>query len=271
MWKLIPTLPIFWRTATMKNYFTYPPIIWLIVLAVAVNAHAQTLQYWQLAQPNSTGFDPTRPVINGTNIADIQQTNTPTCAFHAALAAITLTGVNLEDRMKHLGGNRYGVLLFHGEWVWVEVTFNGHTDFDPAPNDPGEFWVALYQRAYLQSWLVDTSSRDTDQWARVVNGKKNDDWQGPFHALRCLTGSESHICDPPWPIGVAPMVIVEALRKKRCVVARTRKNANGPRLLPDHAYTVVNASNSHVELRNPYGGQGKGEENSRLNLDWSTF
>jgi hypothetical protein len=214
-----------------------------------------------------TSFAADKPVVNGARYDDIRQTGTPTCSVLAALSAAAHSGIDLSQKIKHLGGQEYSVTLFTGNiWSDVKVSFNGWTKYDPAPNDPGEFWVALYQRAYLTSFDVDCSDADAHKWAAVRDGKKTDHekdsqpWQRMSVALTTVTGRQAEVWewdkdDPAATVGR----IRDALAMKRCVVVGTIAVSGKDLvedkvcLVPNHTYTVMAAGPGWILVRNPWG------------------
>ena len=205
-------------------------------------------------EPTNTTFAANKPVINGATYDDIRQGEAPTCALLASLSAAARSGIDLSQNIKHLGGNNYSVKLFvNNSWCDIKVCFKGWTQYDPIPNDEGEFWVALYQRAYLSALNVDCSDANHNKWAVVRDGKKTDPdkdsqhWLRTYIALTTVTGRETEL----WNLNQADAAatikrIREALEKKRCVVVGTKgcdKDlvADKVCLVGGHAYTVTAA------------------------------
>ena len=162
----------------------------------------------------------------------------------AALSSLARTSpANPADRIGYdRAADQYRVPMFvNDHWVNVGVKFNGSwTDNDPAPGTPmvdgrRDYWPLLYQRAYLQSQNVDTSSLDANRWA--VRGTRPDqptlqNWRYPAIALTSLTGEPSSIS------GVLTdadkQLLENALHSGRNVIANTSTSqiARSPRRTP---------------------------------------
>ncbi len=210
--------------------------------------------------PGSGKFDPAKPVINGTTCDDVRQRESPTCAFLSSLSAAAWAGVDLGGRIKHNGGKNYTVTISHEKkWLAVDVTFNGWDKRDPEENDAGEFWPALYQRAYLKAWNVKTDGPPEGGWN--VNGTQPSDtqpWQQIDNALQAATGRPVDYFSNDDDVGTVAKRVRDAVQAKKPVV--TGAHGEGKKkidaktcLVSGHAYTVVAADNDGVELRNPWG------------------
>ncbi len=235
----------------------------VVVLAASapLASAEEPVPYWQKLPVISKDFDATKPVINGATWQDVRQTGAPTCSLLSSIVAALRSGEDLGARIRHLGNNEYAVRLFlEGKWVEEKVTFDGWTALDPAPNDPGEFWVSLFQRAYLQAWKVGVFvDGDKVDLARVVDGKKTAPeeqvWTSASLAMRTITG---RVCQVLRPSDAQVKELVKAaVAEKRCVVAGTHPEGTELKaratLAHFHAYTVVEATDEYVLVRNPWG------------------
>lgn len=214
-----------------------------------------------------TKFTAETPVVNGASYDDVVQTQAPTCSLLAALSAAAHAKFDLASNVKHLGDNRYSVRLYiDNQWKEWQTTFDGWTIHDPDAKDPGEFWVALYQRAYLAACGVDCSDADTANWAAVNNGRRSDpkndsqEWQTCSRALNMITGKQTEV----WTLDQKdPAATVRKIRKvldqNHCVVVWSDdgcvKKVVDPKscLVTNHAYTVIAAGPDWIEVRNPWG------------------
>lgn len=102
--------------------------------------------------PSHVAFRPNRPVINGTQAADVIQGQAATCLPLSIFAGMARAG-DVAARLHHLSTYRWSVDLYNpatGEPVTVRVRFTGWV----TPDDPevvrGEFWPVLMQRAFLK-------------------------------------------------------------------------------------------------------------------------
>src|SRR5207244_7004719 len=112
------------------------------VLSAAETLRQQFLVFVQTARPS---------------INDVDQGQAGTCVILSLIAAVTDSGVNLAARITPLGNNLYSVPLYRPGTGWITQTvfYNGTwTANDPVPAGAGDFWVLLYQRAFLQEMGV---------------------------------------------------------------------------------------------------------------------
>lgn len=207
-------------------------------------------------------FDPCAPVVNGADECDVLQGSSPTCAFLSSLsAAVRGKWVDPATSIKHLGGARYSVRLWNhktGYWSDVEVTYRGHNERDPLPRDPGEFWVALYQRAYLRLWDVNPD----DDWRSP--GSPCDGtymYMSPGMALRAIVGRtyERHLTAARSEAELATHIgAAWGGHARRPVVIGTYPDKSDSRyghgiFVGQHAYTVLSANKDGIQFRNPWG------------------
>ena len=221
------------------------------ILGIAVTALGAA-DYFD-RKPSNTNYAANKPVIKGATYDDIRQGQAPTCSLLASLSAAAHSGIDLSKNIKHLGGKDYSVKLFiKNEWADVKVSFKGWVGHDPVANDAGEFWVALYQRAYLRAFGVDCSDADGNKWKAA---KDSADWLRMSVALRTVTGEQVDIwwLEAKDPAGAVKRVRA-ALEKKRCIVIGTGVIPEVKVCLAEnHAYTVMAAGADWIDVRNPWG------------------
>ncbi len=208
-------------------------------------------------------------------VADVRQGKSGTCVLLASLSAVASSGVDLAGRIKQTGVNQYTVPLFRPGTGWVQQTvyFDGTwTDADPMVADPGDAWVLIYQRAYLQEMGVRWSDPNMDQWAN----RYGDKFQQADSALLALTGSAT------WHNGAAGLsgpelnALAAAANGKRPVIALTKDmDLSQYGLIEAHAYTVLGVSaDGQVTLRNPWGSDGprpQGANDGVVTVGWDVF
>jgi hypothetical protein len=203
--------------------------------------------------------------------SDIHQQLANTCSLLSSLAAFTRTaGTDLAARIGYdAAADKYLVPLFlNNQWTNVAVSFNGTwSDNDPYPGPAAadgsrDYWVLLYQRAYLQAMNVNTNSLDSSQWA--VRGTQPSDlvkqnWRYPAVALQAVTGFPA---TSRQTTGDADLqAVAGAVHGGHDVLANTqtwpdkRSLVDGTGLIFSHTYTVmdVDVSGRTVTLRNPWG------------------
>jgi hypothetical protein len=241
--------------------------VFSLVLSMSLAAATLGAPNYFDGKPNESPFAADKPVVNGATWDDIRQPNAPTCSLMASLSAAARSGIDLSRNIRHLGDNEYAVNLFlKGSWSQVRVTFDGWLPLDPAPNDPGEFWPALFQRAYLSALNVDCSDADIGKWASVKLGSKTDpqkdfqEWCSIHTALAAVTGQtvEGVKLDQGAPAATVKF-IREAFEQKRCVVLAIIDGSAEDRLMGKvclvkrHAYPVTAVGPDWIEVRNPWG------------------
>jgi hypothetical protein len=238
-----------------------------LVLSLCLALTALAAPSYFFIAPVESPFAADRPIINGATYDDVRQTGAPTCCLMAALSAAARSDIDLGKNLKYLGDNQYSVRLFlKGKWTPVITSFHGWTKYDPAPSEAGEFWVSLYQRAYLEALNIDCSDADVSKWAVVKDGKKTDQekddqpWLSCSTALTAVTGRRIELWrldsdDPDASI----RRIRDALGSRQCVVVATRGRSDKELvedkvcLVENHAYTVTAAGPDWIEVRNPWG------------------
>ena len=206
--------------------------------------------------------------VHGATWTDVRQGDGPTCWLNASMASAALRGLDFDNRISYLGNDRYLVGLYNtaGLWQWEMVRFAGDllgADTRPDPNQEGEFWHVLVQRAVLESRGLSIH--------RPPPNTADD-------ALQAFTGRDTSWNGRPYG-GLVPVgqwnTIANALTAGRNVVADTRDSAgqlSTGRLAPWHMYTVVEVSGDdgdrRVTLRNPWGTDGP---DGIVQIPWADF
>jgi hypothetical protein len=221
------------------------------------------------------------------------------CCFISSLAAVASSGVDLAARITKLSNNVYRVPLYEdhwygGGWTHKDIWYDGTlTATDPAISDPHDFrqfWVVLYQRAYLAlngvDWRNDADVRDNartspdDAFKALTGHDTNDHGAGAFN---WLGAGEFDGSDVPG--------IINALATGHSVVAQTRGfgptdwggGVTTPLLVGQHCYTVMavemNPTTKQYDLvlRNPWGfdqanGHSSGDPSDGIVVvSWNDF
>jgi Ca2+-binding RTX toxin-like protein len=222
---------------------------------------------------------------------DIRQQIADTCSLLASLAAFANTSpTDLAQRITYDSAHsQYLVPIFvNNQWQNVPVKFDGSwTSNEPYPGaDDGtgarDYWPVIYQRAYLQSQNVDTSSTDAHQWA--VRGTSASQltaqlWRYPDVALKAVTGS---LIGQDSLINDSDLATIQgAISAGRDVIANTwtvdamRSQVDGTGLVFSHTYAVVGVTSDSqgtiLTLRNPWGVDNKSTALSALSTDARSF
>ncbi|TWU07500.1 cadherin domain-containing protein [Stieleria varia] len=189
---------------------------------------------------------------------DIQQGRSDTCSFSSALASVARTNFNLASGIRLaeiLGDSQYifQVRLYREvnnvfEPTWIDVPFDETLEPDDLKStDRGEFWPALYLRAYLT-------------FSDAVDGN----YRSMHESMRALTGLGHTRLTPDGSVAQAQQML-NALENGSPIMTATR-NDSGDFLLEttyglvnNHAYTVmgveINSSSPDgifVTIRNPW-------------------
>jgi len=240
---------------------TTPPVN--PVLSAAETLRQQFLAFVQTARPS---------------INDVDQGLAGTCVILASIASVTDAGVNLAARITPLGNNLYAVPIYRlgTGWVTQTVYYDGNwTANDPAPKGPGDFWVLLYQRAYLQEMGVNWNDPDSAHWG----DKYGNAFRQIDKGLLALTGRAT------WDNTATLAELQQAVWTNRPAVALSHNTGEIPGLnlaalgvVSGHAYTVLNvrtdAAGTWVTLRNPWGTDGpvvQGANEGVIDLSWGVF
>lgn len=221
--------------------------------------------------------------IGGATYTDAYQGSSATCWLVSAISSVAQSGVDLANRISYFGDGLYGVTLYNspsgyydpanGGWTTVYVAFDGTTttaDAQPNPNQEGESWVIITQRAYLQVRGLSLTSPPSG-WG-----------EGP---LTAFTGRLSTTYDRSGAqfVGQDFSNIWQALNNGRAVVADTADSQSAlttTTLIPFHQYTVVRidatAAGWVVVLRNPWGIDGGSTASGNANdgevqVNWTDF
>jgi hypothetical protein len=211
---------------------------------------------------------------------DIDQTDSPTCAFLAALSAVAeRTGVanDLAQRIQiSQNGDEYGVPLYiNGRWTTTWV--NGEWTQGRDPNGP--LWVTLYHKAYLDAMQVTTRrighALASNEWV----SRSGTNWMNSGVALQVLTGRV------PQAMEISALTasnLQSSIRSNATmgVVASSRDRGTTAGVLANHAYMVrdvyLDAGTWRVRLFNPWArdGQGSatdGKDDGHITLTWAQF
>jgi Ca2+-binding RTX toxin-like protein len=221
--------------------------------------------------------------INGTQRDDVHQGGGPTCWLLASLSAVG-ANTNFANRIVYQGDGRYRVTLFTstGATRYQYVNFTGERNSaDPLfnPNQEGESWTVIMQRAILQEMGLSTTSPPGGN---------------PFYALPMLTGRASSWYGTPSTSTVFGNADAERIRTAlangryvaMCTFGQGTTLAT-TKLVNWHCYNVVSISRSvswvgliptyqyTVTVRNPWGydgGSGSGNTSDALiTLSWAQF
>lgn len=222
--------------------------------------------------------------IYGAQRDDVHQGGGPTCWLLASLSAVAVN-TNLANRITYLGSGNYRVTLYNaqGQTRYQYVNFTGErNNADPNfnPNQEGESWVVIMQRAVLQELNISIT---------------NPPGGNPVNVFPLLTGRASNWFGPPSSTtGFVPNAqaeqIMSALAQGRHVAMCTWANSSDlatDRLVAWHCYNIVSVTRQvvwhgflpsyqyTVTVRNPWGfdgGNATGNTSDALiTLNWSDF
>jgi Ca2+-binding RTX toxin-like protein len=192
--------------------------------------------------------------VNGAQYTDIVQGGSPTCWILASMGSMANSGVDLSQRITYVGGNTYRVDLYNridpanpmaGYVLRPEyVTFDGSlraSDPGRPPNQEGESWVTILQRAIIQAVSRFDPSQNLDT---PHSGGARD-------PLAILTGKwvNDDVSPASFPNAGALGAQIAA---GKLAVAHTLGSGTTT-LVAGHAYTVVGTTGGHVWLWNPWG------------------
>jgi hypothetical protein len=162
-------------------------------------------------------------------------------------------------------------------WVRQTVYFDGvWTDNDPMLAAPGDAWVLIYQRAYLQEMGVRWNDPNTSRWSRLYGDK----YQRADSALLALTGRANWSGAGAERFNQSDLSeLQQATSRRQPVIALTHgSGASRYGLIDGHAYAVVgvryDSQGPNVVLRNPWGNDGpvkQGADDGIINVTWNTF
>lgn len=221
---------------------------------------------------------------------DIDQQESETCSFLAALAAVSDWTGNFpqfkaanKDLVSYIkydsASNTYGIpLKVDGAWhkYWVNGDWTERYDPD------GPLWVTLYQKAYLKAMNVVTKYSDGTPLPPVLwYSSTGAPWKSSGNALSALTGYSNH-----W-VGNASMTaqsMHDRLRGGDILVAASYDNASHSAIPGNHSFHVYDvyydssAGTWVVKLYNPWGHDTKtfgvaqyGSDDGLIKISWATF
>lgn len=233
------------------------------ILSAAENLRQQFLVFVQSARPS---------------LDDVNQGRAGTCVVLASLAAVEASGVNLASRIAPRGNNQYAVPLYRPGTGWITQTvyYDGTwTANDPAPHGAGDFWVLLYQRAFLQEMGVNWADPDSAHWG----DKYGNTFRQIDKALLALTGQAN------WDGNGTLSDLQQAAAGNHPTIALSHNTGDVPGLnlaalgvVSGHAYTVLGVrtdrAGTWVTLRNPWGTDGpkvQGADDGIIELSWGVF
>lgn len=236
-------------------------------------------------------FNLNRPVVNGSQVTDIQQRELGVCVTLAGLAEGASQGFDFSRLIAYRGNNNYDVTVFNnGKPVVQRVYFDGtYTDNDPsACNISGqtqlEFWPILMQRARLQMLGVGSSVysnyiSDT-QWSNL-NSHSGYRLCNVHYGVADFTGRS--VSDYSVTNNLNPATLQAALAKGKWVEAGSKSAGSidtKSGIVESHAYAVRGVSQVNgqwvVQLYNPWGMDGRkgaivGANDGQFSVSWTTF
>lgn len=188
-----------------------------------------------------------------------QASQSYTCAFLSTIAGMARSGVNMSAYITYRGYDNYGVgqydvRMWNGrQWFNVRVAFAGGTDeTDCRPTADYASWAIIMNRA----------------WERVHGNTGG----SPADCLFALGRRSTTVYQNQMTTNTFA-VIQNALARGNVVAGGT--TSAPPNLENDHAYTVVQAvvSNGvrYVQLRNPWGMDGRGGNGPNDGYVWVTW
>jgi hypothetical protein len=215
---------------------------------------APTLELWG-GLPSSGG-----PIFSFT---DIQQEQSPTCAFASVLSALSRSYFDLASGIKlhrYIDDDTalYGVRMYRNvsgtyRTHWVYVEFDGHIKPDDLQSTtPGEYWMTIYQKGYLAFMSEEHQAFDSYP-----------------NAFLALTGLLPNQFAPEGDARTRANAILSNLNQGIPMVAGTNDPpANAPAgpymfgntgIIANHGYTIVGievpasgTAGIYVTLRNPW-------------------
>ena len=231
-------------------------------------------EYEQVDQPQQVsgtflwGGESYRADTSAFSFDDIEQQQSDTCTFAAALSAVARSNVNLATgitlkKIQSDGSDVFSVRMYLADSggafhpYYVQVAYDGNIyPTDLQSTDTSEFWPTLYQRAYL------------DFMQNVVHK----DYHLTTEAFKALTGQLYTSFVPNGDARTQALQIQTDLNQGHPIVAGSRDNGplvlDSSGLIHDHAYTVIGvevppsgSSGIYVTLRNPWAAD----------TDWNIF
>lgn len=217
---------------------------------------------------------------------EIDQADSPTCSFLAALAAYaerTASSNDLVQKIKYDSAtDQYGIRLFiKGAWRTEWVNGDWTEDRDPA----GKLWVTLYQKAFLKAMGVLTRGPsgellDDSSWISTAGNS----WKNPGTCLTALTGGTANWTSIGSATGskLREQIYASATRG---MVASSKDSGTTAGVIADHSYMIYDAFTKynsftglnewHVRLYNPWAHDGNsctdGTDDGLITLTWGQF
>jgi len=200
-------------------------------------------------------FNAYKWAINGATYTDIYQGDDTNCGSMSAISAAAYSGMDLSKRIQYLGNHVYRVSLYTSPGVlsYFDVTFDGtRSTLEPRfnPNQEGEFWVIVLERAMNKSSASMAAPYNLDGMFKLTN-RTSTNYFGTGAADRNR--------------------IIQALQKNQCAIV----------LHSGHWRTILGVSYNNatkqweVQLRDPYGSDNlwtTGDPNDGLvTLSWAEF
>jgi Ca2+-binding RTX toxin-like protein len=195
--------------------------------------------------PVSGGFlNDVRTTSTRDAYTDVQQQQSPTCSFLAALAAYARKTGAVDDLVQRIqystATGLYGVpLTVNGTTATHWVSGDWTEGRDPA----GPVWVTLYQKAYLQALGV--ACRDADGRVKPIadwgHGTVYDQYRNVGVAQAALTGRAS-----TWSGTLNSVSLYDAVNAaaSRGVVASSKASTTGG-VVANHSYVVLGVENAY--------------------------
>lgn len=216
-------------------------------------------------------------VVNGVSYADVFQGGGPTCWIAAAMSSVALRNpACVQNAVKYAGENTYDVSLYNpsGQPITQRVTFDGDRVGADArfSADEGEFWMVVWQRAYVLSRGGTFYSIGAGNSMDVMTAMT-----GRASTFISANPTSLILADSAWT------TMTSALAAGKNVTALTWGD---PSLVTTglleawHYYTVLNlwtdpgSGTKYVVLRNPWGtdgGTGYGDDDGVVMVSWTHF
>lgn len=212
---------------------------------------------------------------------DIDQTESPTCSFLAALSAVAEKTTSSNDLVRKIrydsAKDMYGVPIYHkGSWrtEWV----NG--DWTAGRDPGGRLWVTLYQKAYLQAWGVKTRDGHgrllaEDKWVST----QGTGWRNAGSAMDAIAPGFSKYVS----MNNANASTIRSQTRDTKVfgmVASSKSSGTTSGVVSNHAYMVYDAYTQNgtwmIRLYNPWARDGvgsstDGRDEGLVTLTWNQF
>lgn len=211
---------------------------------------------------------------------DVDQQQTPTCAFLGALSAVAARSNSSNDLVSAIrydaGRDQYAIKIWvNGNWTTQYVNGDWTEGRDPG----GAMWVTLYQKAYLQAWGVQT--RDADGRLLAENkwvSKNGDAWKNAGNALDSISRGFSKFTASK----DASFTTLKSQYEDSGVYGMTASSNTSTTggVVAQHVYAIYNvftkSNQNWVQLYNPWGhdrsgASTDGNDDGLITLTWSQF